>query len=191
MADKPQPLTDHEWGKQQSCTDQSTGRIGVFTLLRLIANYNGIYNGKATVFKDSTIISCLREADPQMKWWHLEQTTINPDIVVVWRRLEYNQSLEKQRVDAEKKAVALITQAEYNHAKETVMEFMMLMCDGDKRAAEKMFYGQGLANDQQKLIKKAQQLSGMKEKHEAEACSEERVEQLSKFGALSRKLKGK
>ena len=188
MAHKP-VQTELEWKKESGCSDELTGRVGMFSLLRLIADSMGIGLGYVTLFEGNTILSCLREADPQMRWWHLEKTTY-PDLVKVWRRKEWIESIEKQKVDAEKKAVLLITQTEYNHAKEVVMEFILLVCDGDKRAAERMFYAQGLANDQVKLINKAKSLSQAKEKREAESCSEERVAQLSEFEKLSQKMKG-
>ena len=72
------------------------------------------------------------------------------------------------------------------------MEFIMLVCDDDKRAAEKMFYAQGLATDQQKLIKKAASLSGMKERRAAEEeASKPDPAMISKIQALRMKLKGK
>lgn len=194
FADEPHKkymLTEKAWAAHVGCDDQPKGKIGLFSLLHVLASIpnHDVYGYPLSNPEESTILQALREADPTQKFWHLQVN--RHGLHSVWRRKEWAESMDKQASDAEKKKIALVTQAEYAHAKEVVMEFLMLMCDDDKRMAEKMFYSQGFANDQQRLIKKAASLSGMKER-QATAVEEERSpEQMSKFESLRLKLKGK
>ncbi|NBR88013.1 MAG: hypothetical protein EBT61_21370 [Verrucomicrobia bacterium] len=179
--------SETEWESSVGLTDEFTGTIGLFTVLRLIASADGGL-GYICLYKNtkSSLLHFLHQADPTRQFWEI---TEHEHFFRVWRRKEWNESMEKVKADEVKKAAALITQAQYNEAKSVVMEFMLLLADGDRRAAERMFYAHGFANDTEALIKKAASLATLREKHEAKAAEPPaNPEQMSKFAALAQRL---
>jgi len=159
-------MTDHEWGRKVNCTDAQTGRIGLFALLRLIANQYGLGTGYVNEFEDSSILAALREADPEMRHWHLEIKRSGridvPDVYVIWRRKEWNESYEKVKHDEVRKEVLFANEQEYQAAKKIVIDFFLEVFDGNRKVAETMFAP--MANDHKKLIAKANTIKATLEK---------------------------
>lgn len=162
---KDKTMTDTEWAAKVNCDDIPTGRIGLFTLLRLIAG-QGSKLGCISVFEDSTILSALREADPEMRHWHLEIKRSGridvPDVYVIWRRKEWNESYEKVKHDEARKEILFANEQEYQAAKKIVIDFFLEVFDGNRKVAETMFAP--MANDHKKLIAKANTIKATLEK---------------------------
>lgn len=145
------PESEIEWAAQANCNDQAMGRIGLFSLLRLIASADGGH-GYITIHKgvSSTVLFALNEADPKMVHWCVTEHT---DYIKVWRRKEWNEAYEKVIADKAKKSVAILNEQEYQEAKATVINFFLELFDGNRKVAEAMFAP--MANNHEKLVKKA------------------------------------
>ena len=143
--------TEVEWAGAVGCDDKSMGRIGLFSLLRLISAVDGGW-GYVCIHKDtpSTILFALNEADPKMKHWAV---TDHGDFIKVWRRKEYNESIEKQQVDEVKKAATYADEADFQADKKTVIDFFLEAFDGNQKLANAMFMP--LANNREALRKRA------------------------------------
>lgn len=141
--------TDIVWAERVGCSDEQSGKIGLFSLLRLISDFGGIGLGYVCVFEGSSVLNALHEADPQQRHWHIEPTT-NKGLVKVWRRKEWNESYEKQQKDAVKKVEIIANEEEFQRAKGALMEFLIVAADGNRRHAERLFGP--YANDRQRLL---------------------------------------
>lgn len=142
--------TDEQWAKEVGCTDEQSGRIGLFALLQLIARSN-TSSGYVLCLRDSSIIKALQEADPKMIHWHMEVLTSRhiEDHIKVWRRKEWNESYAKAQADEAKKADAYTNEMEYQADKEVIMAFFLETFDGNRKLAEKMFAP--MANNREKM----------------------------------------
>lgn len=144
--------TEQSWAEQVGCNDQTTAPVGLFTLLSLIARADDGF-GYVTVLKGSrsTLLFALNAADPAMRHWAMTEHETH---YKVWRRKEYNESVEKQREDEVKKAAHYADNAEYREAKDAVMRVYLEMCDGNRKLAEQLFAP--IANNRAALLRKAE-----------------------------------
>jgi hypothetical protein len=163
---KAKTMTDVEWADKVKCDDTATGRIGLFTLLRLVAEASeGRKTGEYTVFDSSSLVAALKEADPQMRHWHMiVRNCRTPDgkhnVVSIYRRKEWNESYEKAIADEKNKEILYASEAEYQADKAAVMSVLLTITSGNRRAAEALFAP--LANDRKKLKERADALRKMK-----------------------------
>lgn len=137
-------------------TDQVMGRIGLFTVLKLIAG-DGLGYVELRNNTPSTLLSFLNETDPKMHHCMLVQ---HEGFVRIWRRKEYNESIEKQRIDELRIAAAYEREQDYQADREVVMKLYLEMCEGDRKMAEKLFAA--IANNPDKLKAKAKAIRLMK-----------------------------
>ena len=158
-------LTDIAWGQHVGCDDQPKGEIGLYTLLRLVAHYGGhIDTGYAVSDpENNSVVKALRQADPTMKHWHMH--TNKHGLVTIWRRKEWNEAYEKQQLDEAKKVVIYENESLYQADKESVMDLLMVLCNDNRREAERLFAP--MANDRAKLKAKADSMRRVQQIREA------------------------
>lgn len=152
MSNMHTPQSEQAWAEEVGCNDQTIAPVGIYTLLSLIARVDNSL-GYVSILKGSrsTLLFALNAADPQMRYWAMTETPVE---YRVWRRKEYNESVDKQRADEIRKAALYADNAEYLEAKQSVMKIYIEMCDGDRALAERMFAP--LANNRAALLRKAE-----------------------------------